>query len=61
MVPKRWVAVAILLALGGGLAACSRVQEPWTPRNGPLAKDRLRPPALQAELRDRVVHTQIDR
>ena len=61
MLRKRWVAVAIALALWTGLSACSRVQEPWVQENSPLEKDRVRSPELQAELRDRLAHTQIDR
>lgn len=53
--------LACAVALAVGLAACARVEEPWTPKNGPLENDRPRPAEQRAELRDRVAHTQIDR
>lgn len=61
MLQKRTTTSVIALAVWASLAACARVEEPWVSEGSPLEKDRGRPPAQQAELRDRLGHTQGDR
>lgn len=58
---KKWGMVLLIAVLWLGVTACPHIQEPWTQKDSPFQKDRLRSDHQQAELRQRLMYTQIDR